>query len=207
MNILLKGQKLNFNNEGANPRSTLDRSLHNPRIGSSVNHSIGLDEPDCVNRYSRCLRELVKDCLLREPLTRPSSIQLIQRTAQGLRSALEAIRGLPPDPPDVIAARNIPLLAITNPDPPMEWTIDTSEFELDIRDVELLTPNLPTAETGNRGILSPLRNFGLPMINSILNSTASSTPGMPTPSAGASLMGSLYWVETPADDGDDFVEL
>lgn len=207
MNILLRGQKLNFNKEGTNRQSTLDRSLHNPRIGSSVNHSIGLDELDCANRYTRSLRELIKDCLLREPLTRPSSIQLIQRTAQGLRSTLEAIRGLPPDPPDVVAARNIPLLAIINPEPPMEWTIDTSEFELDIRDEELLAPNLPTARTGNRGILSPLRNFGLPMINSVLNSAASSTPDIPTPPSGPSIVGSLYWVETSADGADNFVKL
>jgi serine/threonine protein kinase len=152
MNILLKGQKINFNKDGSNPRSKLDRvHNYNPGMGFGFNHSLGLDHPDCANRYSRRLRDLVKDCLLREPLTRPSSIQLVQRTTEGLECTVQVIQGTTPSIPPSIAFRKVSFVAISNPEPPLEWTIDTSEFELDMRDEELLASNAPTDTAGGKG--------------------------------------------------------
>lgn len=60
MKILLKGQLVNFNKAEPGPESKLDRcQRYGFGTGGGINHSFGLDEPDCVNRYSCRLRELV----------------------------------------------------------------------------------------------------------------------------------------------------
>jgi hypothetical protein len=100
MNILLKGQLVNFNKAGSDAESKLDRcQRYNFGTGGGINHSVGLDEPGCVNKYSCRLRELVKHYLLREPLSRPSSVQLVRRTPEGLAIAHNAARDSPPSIP------------------------------------------------------------------------------------------------------------
>ena len=198
MNILLKRKMLNFNsNDGGSSPKILDRFLgYSLGLGNGINHSIGLDERECANLYSRRLRELVKRCLMREPFDRPSSTTLVQHTTEGLAYSYHTIQGLQSNIPPQIASRDIPILTLSNPEPPMEWIIDTSEFELDMRDNELLTRNVPAASTGgSTGILGPLRGVGLPLINSILSSVA------PSSSSGSTVAATSRGLSMPSGDG------
>jgi hypothetical protein len=130
MNTLLIGKKINFNERGSDPQSMLDRfNTYSPGIGSGLNHSIGLNELDCANRYSRRLRDLVKRCLLREPLARPSSTQLVQFTTEGLEYIYNAMPGVLTTIPPTIASRNIPFLTVPRPEAPKEWEIETLDDE------------------------------------------------------------------------------
>lgn len=184
MNILLKGKKIHFNKEAFNLQSKLDRSQHYaPTLGLGYNHSIGLDTPDCINRYSLCLRQLIKDCLLREPLARPTSIELVRRTTEGLKTALEAVKNTAPLLPASLRSRNIPFTKITNPEPPTAWTIDTSDFELDMRDRELLTPNAPTATMGSTGLFGSFPRLSVPSLT-LSPDLTQGTPGSKTSAAG-----------------------
>jgi serine/threonine protein kinase len=207
MNILLKGQLVNFNKAGSDPESKLDRcQTYNFRTGGGINHSVGLDEPDCVNRYSCRLRELVKHCLMREPLSRPSSVQLVRRTTEGLAIAHNVARDSPPNIPQQIASRNILFRAAKNPEPPIEWTIDLSEFKLDMQDKELLSPNVPTPDNKKPRILRTLRGAGRPLFNSIFSSVSSLTElsaNIMSSSLSTSLGGGL--VSGESDGDSDYV--
>lgn len=169
MNILLIGKKIHFNTRESDSQRTLDRcNCYFPGIGFGFNHGIGLNDPDCINHYSGRLRELVKHCLLREPLARPSSKQLVKLTTEGLEYTYSAISGVLTTIPPGIASRNIPFLTNPRPQPPMEWAGEISDLEMDWIDVELPITNVPKEQKNVRGLFDPLREIRLPLINSIL---------------------------------------
>jgi hypothetical protein len=175
MNTLLIGKKLHFNGRGFDPQSRLDSfNTYSPVIGFGLNHSIGLNELDCANRYSRRLRDLIKLCLLREPLARPSSTQLVQLATEGLECIYNAMSEVLTTIPPTIASRNIPFLAIPRPEPQLEWEIEILDDEMDMLDVESHTPGTHKEKKSIRGVLSPLHVIR--HLNSILGTGPSSSP-------------------------------
>lgn len=95
---------------------------------------------------------------MREPLSRPSSVQLVRRTTEGLAIAHNAARDNPPSIPQKMASRNTLFRATKHPEPPIEWTIDISEFELDMQDKELLVPYAPIPVLKTTGFEKPTRS-------------------------------------------------
>ena len=184
MNILMKGQKINFNKNGDDPNATLEKTYHpmpgfdanqglsgydNPTLPFNYHHAIGLDNEDCMMRFSSTLRRVVKHCMVRDPLMRPNSSMLLHMTAQGLAMALEAVKSTPLPPlPKVLLDREVPFTKIANPEPPLLWTITTDELELDVRDMDLSNPqNIPSAPQGGGSLLRQFSNVSLGSVRSL----------------------------------------
>lgn len=87
------------------------------------------------------------ECLMRESNHRPSPSELARRTREGLALALAAAQQQPALPPNIAT---IPLVGLRQPEPPEHWTIDTSDFDLDVRDIN--TASTPT-DSHRRGFL------------------------------------------------------
>jgi hypothetical protein len=114
MNALLLGLKVGPNMTGA----VLDHSNPNGRLRRGPNHSYGLDGNEIVERYSRTLIELVKECLIREPLDRPISVMLARRARDGYQAAIQVARGVPQLSANI---RGIRFVGLTQPEPPQAW--------------------------------------------------------------------------------------
>lgn len=116
---------------------------------------------------------------MREPEHRPSSTQLAMRTTAGLHSALCAQRRLP-DLPERIA--RIPIVGLEQPEPPADWEIDTSEFDLAQRELAAdFSPSTPSTSIGTvrsrlgAGVMGCMSRWS-PFTTPPWSSTAASTP-------------------------------
>lgn len=90
MNCLLAGVYLDFNSkENADKVAVSTMQPRNRKLTRELNHSVDLQTPEIARRYSVTLRELIEECLLRESLSRPSSIEIVKRTREGLELALK----------------------------------------------------------------------------------------------------------------------
>lgn len=142
MNCLLLQQNLNFNpNRCDDPRDprTSRSSLaeRGTTLATHLNHSIRLETDEIADRYSKTLRLLIQECLLREAPMRPSSIQLVYATAQGLDATMRGIllltqrtgrSGLPKLP---VNLQNVPIRALgyLDPEPPTAWLVDHRQWD------------------------------------------------------------------------------
>lgn len=89
MNQLLLRTQMRFDDEEAVAQCVnTDFNPDSARLLQYPNHSLNLEQEDIIKLYSKTLITLVMECLVRSPLHRPSSIELVRRTRDGLRAAL-----------------------------------------------------------------------------------------------------------------------
>jgi hypothetical protein len=86
MNCLMLRTRLEFNARPAAFTYSVLPGRDNVLSGNA-NHSQRLKSPEITANYSKELRELAQECMLRAPLLRPNSITLFQRTRTGLDAA------------------------------------------------------------------------------------------------------------------------
>ncbi|KAK6582490.1 hypothetical protein PZA11_004898 [Diplocarpon coronariae] len=137
MNSLLLQENFDFNPERCDdPRDprTARSSLaeRGTTLALELNHSIRLNTGEGAERYSKSLRMLIQECLLREAPLRPTSTQLANDTLQGLnvvmssvllltqRTGLSGLQGLPAGLP------NIPMrpTGFQDPEPPTSFLVE-----------------------------------------------------------------------------------
>jgi serine/threonine protein kinase len=129
MNCLLLGQKRHFNIDD----TTLHKSKLNDDLRGQWHHAIDLETRFISELYSSDLRALVTECLLRESLNRPSSVELVNRCQAGKAAADKVSRdtnrphGHIPE-----KLKTMRLIPLKPPEPPEDWLNDINHFESDI---------------------------------------------------------------------------
>ena len=108
--------------------SGLDQSNLNDQLRRGPNHSVGLGAGVVRRRYSRTLRELVKECLIREPDDRPTSRALVERVRAGHRIAMNTARAVPQLPANL---RAISFAGLPRPEPHGSWDVDPADEPAD----------------------------------------------------------------------------
>ena len=122
MNSLLLGLEVAPNTGGAQ----LDHDNSNDQLRRGPNHSYGLDWDEITDRYSRTLIELVKECVIREPLDRPIPTTLVRRALEGYHAATQAATAVPQLPEDIRANRFVGLNQL---EPPQAWLLPLQQPE------------------------------------------------------------------------------
>jgi hypothetical protein len=100
---------------------------HDAKVCTGLNHSVELNTPEIVQRYSTSLRTLIMWCMMRECGSRPTSTELVDATQAGLDASVATTFNSPSssdDWPKRFAA--IPLVPLKQPRPPRSWLVDTS---------------------------------------------------------------------------------
>ncbi|KAG0647414.1 Serine threonine-kinase GIN4 [Hyphodiscus hymeniophilus] len=185
MNCLLVGNFINFNADDTSP-PTICTDNHWLRRG--YNHSIGLNTDDMRQRYSDNLRTLIMECMMREATFRPKSTDLAIRTAAALQTADFVAKNRPILPPSVAA---IPMVGLLQPEPPLEWDIDTSEYDIAQRDY-VIVPDIPSPTPDTGGFLGIKLTEYLPTWSPFAashGSSTSTTPPRSTPATSVSSQG------------------
>lgn len=171
MNSLLLLETLNFNpqvvDDPRDPRTT--RSTLAP-LGTyqqtNLNHSIRLETTEMSARYSKELRLLIQECLLRPPQLRPDSVELVKRCVAGLNTAILSIAaiaartgttGLPPLSQSFL---NVPIRepGYAELEPPTPWNVNHR-----IWDEATSRPSSSLSavfNTGLSGLVTSLSNLG-----------------------------------------------
>lgn len=189
MNMLLLGRSLHFNVEGV----TLVHSNLTPQLQLGATHSIELDTAPVSDLYSATLRALVMECLLREPLQRPVSIDLVARCQAGLAAALTQQRSNPAvASPEALA--HIPTVGLRPPEPPHSWIYDPLVNEWNEDDEFNATSGLPR---GARSLPSSPTSPGLAtrlsgLVSQLSSTSLSSLTPPSTPPRMRGLLRSVY---------------
>ena len=161
INCLLVGLYIDFNSKDNAKKvglSFLEPS--NQKLTRILNHSVDLEAKEIRDRFSITLRVLIQECLLRESTSRPSSIDLVKRTREGFKAALEAAKktNAAASPMD-----NIPFVALEPAEPPVAWTVErfAGEWEVVI-DTPNQTPPLTRGQSATSlwGAAAGLKNLG-----------------------------------------------
>jgi hypothetical protein len=129
MNCLMLRTRLEFNARPAAFTYSVLPGRDNVLSGNA-NHSQRLETPEITASYSKELRELVQECMLRAPLQRPNSITLFQRTRTGLDAAAQVI-----DPAQIMAnlppaIAQVPVMSMQQLEPPRSWLFGNNKFKL-----------------------------------------------------------------------------
>lgn len=95
-----------------------------------LNHSIDLASQEVEPQYSIILRTLIQECLFRESFSRPTSVQLVKRTRNGLDKVLEIAKEMFSE---TSVNEAIPFVALGGGDePPTAWLVERLGGEYEI---------------------------------------------------------------------------
>lgn len=200
MNCLMLRSRIRFNQPPVSATFSKLPGRDNVLVGR-INHSRGLDNSKIAATYSKELRQLVQECMLRVPLKRPSPINLVERTRAGLGTTAKAIdttKILPDLPADMA---RVPVAGLGIPEPPTEWLVDEWQFEDGMYQERgrlgsnFSLRNLRNAVAAN--IPSPVSlRSARSSFRSVLGSTRATTPGEPNPPGLTSRLSGFFGMET-----------